>query len=109
MTYGMARTDGSAVAAPLTAIAPGGPSLAVSPNPLRGAGTLRFDLRSASGVRLELFDVRGRRVRTLVDGARLPAGRHAVTLSSDDLLPGVYFARWEGGGERAGAKVTVIR
>ena len=37
-----------------------------------------------------LHDVRGRRVRTLVD-ADLPAGRHDVVLNADDLASGVYW------------------
>jgi hypothetical protein len=64
-----------------------------------GAGTyrLRVELPAAMPVRLELFDLRGRRVRTLVH-RELPAG---VRTESWDLLddagrrvaPGVYYAR----------------
>ena len=48
-------------------------------------------------------------MRTLLDGVRLPAGRHAVTLPTSDLPPGVYFARWKGAGDQAEAKVTVVK
>ena len=51
------------------------------PNPLRGTGTLRFDVARAGGVALEVFDVTGRRTATLVRGA---------------LEPGRYTARWDG-------------
>ena len=44
-----------------------------------------------------------------MDGVRLPAGRHAVGLPAGGLSPGVYFARWQGAGDRASAKVTVVK
>ena len=39
-----------------------------SPNPFRGLATIRFGLARAGEVRLELFDVAGRRIQTLVSG-----------------------------------------
>ena len=44
------------------------------PNPFNPVTTIRFQLDESSRVRLDIFDVRGALVRTLVDGAR-PAGR----------------------------------
>ncbi len=53
------------------------------PNPFNPETTIRFDLHRTSPVRLELFDVRGRLVRTLVQ-ATLPAARHAVAWNGRD-------------------------
>ena len=71
--------------------------LAPTPNPFRGNATLRFGLARAGDVRLELFDVAGRRVRTLAQGAHAP-GAHAVAWDGrdDDRNPvgaGIYFVR----------------
>jgi hypothetical protein len=49
----------------------------VGPNPSRSASTLRFSLREAQSVRIEIVDVTGRRVRVLHDGM-LPAGSHKI-------------------------------
>jgi len=57
------------------------------PNPLRGASTVRFDLARAADLRLEVFDLSGRRVATLADGA---------------FTPGRYNYRWDGHGENGG-------
>jgi hypothetical protein len=69
----------------------------VTPNPARERGNLSFALPAAAIVRLAVYDVQGRLVHTLVDGA-LPAGRHVLAwdLRGGDgrtLSPGVYLAR----------------
>jgi hypothetical protein len=68
-----------------------------SPNPFHGRASLRFGLARAGAVRLELFDLAGRRVRTLADGL-LPAGTHVATWDGRDrqgnaVGAGVYFVR----------------
>ena len=68
-----------------------------APNPTRGQSWIGFDLPTASRVRLEIFDLQGRRVRTVADG-EFAAGRHARSWSAREregerLAPGVYFAK----------------
>jgi len=68
-----------------------------SPNPFRGLSTIRFGLARACDVRLELFDVAGRQVQTLVSGA-MAAGPHVAIWNGRDLSGnvvknGVYFVR----------------
>jgi hypothetical protein len=68
-----------------------------SPNPFRGHAALRFGLSRAGEVRLEMFDVGGRRVRTLAEGMR-SAGSHLVPWDGRDdggrpVGAGIYFVR----------------
>ncbi|MGH7725863.1 MAG: S8 family serine peptidase [Candidatus Eiseniibacteriota bacterium] len=68
-----------------------------SPNPFRERASIRFGLARAGDVRLELFDVAGRRVRTLVEGAH-DAGTHVALWNGRDehgrrIGAGVYFVR----------------
>lgn len=68
-----------------------------SPNPFRGSAALRFGLARAGEVRLELFDVGGRRVRMLAEGVR-SAGSHMVPWDGRDdggrpVGAGIYFVR----------------
>ena len=70
----------------------------VSPNPLATVGSLSFTTARAGFVRVQVFDVRGRSVRNLVDAPNQPAGRHAFALDGRDdagarLPPGVYCYR----------------
>jgi hypothetical protein len=83
------------------------------PNPSLGPATLRLSLPAATHVRLALFDVTGRLVRTLVDGA-LGAGDHPLVWDGlDDLGHGVagglYFARLDAAGERRVQRVVRVR
>ncbi len=71
-------------------------------NPARAGMALRFALPAAGAVRLAIFDVQGRRVRTLADG-RYDAGRYDVRWDGADesgarVAGGFYFARFEAGG-----------
>jgi|YNPMSStandDraft_2_1061718.scaffolds.fasta_scaffold04218_3 subtilisin family serine protease len=62
------------------------------PNPFNPITVIRYELPIASNVRLELVDVLGRSVATLVDATQ-DAGAYAVHLnaSSLNLSSGVYF------------------
>jgi hypothetical protein len=63
----------------------------VSPNPSRGAATMRFLLPEPARVSLCVIDVSGRQVARLVDGP-VAAGEHAVRLDVAALPAGVYHA-----------------
>ena len=68
------------------------------PNPFNPVTTLRFSLVAPERVTLAVFDLEGRRVRTLIAGDAMAAGHHALTWDGRDaegrsLPSGVYFAR----------------
>jgi subtilisin family serine protease len=97
-----------------TAATPEGVSLGSAwPNPFGANTTIGFSISEAGPVRLSLFDVRGRLVRTLI-AASLPAGRHTALWdgrASDGrtLASGVYFAVLERGGVRASRRIVLAR
>ncbi|HVP58859.1 MAG TPA: M20/M25/M40 family metallo-hydrolase, partial [bacterium] len=79
-----------------------------SPNPSRGSIRVTFALGSESPVKVGIYDVAGRRVRSLYRGA-LSAGRQALAWAGDDdvgtrVSPGIYFAEVETPGARASAR-----
>ncbi|NNE43530.1 MAG: family 16 glycosylhydrolase [Gemmatimonadetes bacterium] len=66
-----------------------------APNPFAPRTTIEFELPRAGTVELAIYDVTGRRVRTLVDGVRT-AGSHRVEWSGEDeagrpVSAGVYY------------------
>jgi hypothetical protein len=88
-------------------------TLRASPDPAGDRASISFSTGSESRVRVAIFDVRGRLVRTLLDGAR-PAGRHDVSWDRRDSVgrnvsQGIYFAEVLAGGARASAKILVVR
>jgi len=62
------------------------------PNPFGAQTTIQFSLPSSQDVRLEIYDVLGRRVATLVDGP-MAAGQHDVQFSAPTLSNGMYLYR----------------
>ncbi len=53
------------------------------PNPFNPSTAIRFDLPQAGKVRVDIYDLRGRRVRTLTNG-HFPAGSHAEVWNGTD-------------------------
>jgi hypothetical protein len=53
---------------------------------------IRYALPRAQAAELAVFDVRGRRMVTLLDGVQ-PAGVHSIHWAVDGLSPGLYFVR----------------
>jgi hypothetical protein len=62
------------------------------PNPFNASATIEYSLHYGGPVRLEVFDLLGRRVTTLVEGAQA-AGEHEVIWEANDVPSGVYFYR----------------
>jgi len=84
-----------------------------SPNPFEGRTDIRFDLPASQQVHLYVFDVGGRRVRTLWSG-RAAAGASFVRWDGRDadgreVNSGVYFYRLEAGEQTAVRKMTIVR
>lgn len=84
------------------------------PNPSPGATSVRFDLPDHFGpVRLAVYSVNGRLVRTIVDGA-LERGRYTMRWDGRDesgrtVSSGVYFCRLETDGQSRSAKIILLR
>ena len=84
------------------------------PNPTRSpiAFRLELPLEYAGHVAVSIFDVRGRRVRTLVSRG-LEAGEHVLTWNLRDdggqaVASGIYFARMVAGDGRIVRRVVVL-
>jgi hypothetical protein len=78
-----------------------------SPNPSYGHASVAYTLPREAQVDLALFDIRGRRVMTVIRG-RQPAGRHAVSWNTDALSPGVYWVDLTAGGAHRIRKAVVV-
>lgn len=95
-------------AAPLSGARP--LAVALAARPRAGGAILRFALAEGADVRLQVFDVAGRLLTTLVDGYR-PAGEHEIAwdggTASGPMPSGVYFARVQTRGEQARATVIL--
>ena len=82
------------------------------PNPAAPHTTLRFTLADPGPVRLQVFDVAGRRLRGLV-AEPLSAGRHERIWDGRDdqgrrVAPGTYFVRLEAGGVVERGRILIL-
>jgi hypothetical protein len=66
------------------------------PNPFNPVTHIRYGLPNPSNVRIEVFDMLGRRISTLVEGQK-PAGYHTVDFDGSNLSSGVYLYRLQAG------------
>ncbi|MFN8178059.1 MAG: proprotein convertase P-domain-containing protein [bacterium] len=103
-----------ATAAPVIAAVPQSFGLApVRPNPFGSSADISFSLEHAGRAKVEVIDVMGRRVRTLVD-SEVPAGRNVVSWDGRDgaghaVAAGVYFVRLSSGGRVDMQRVSRLR
>lgn len=68
------------------------------PNPSPAGVRVRYSLPERTRVRIELFDVRGRRVSVLADGEQAAGSRTLKVRNGQRALsPGVYFVRLQAG------------
>ncbi len=83
------------------------------PNPFNPVTTIRYDLPDLTHVKLEVYDVTGRKLKSLVDGIE---GKGLKTVNwdgTDDrgnkLVSGVYFCRITAGKESRSRKLLMLR
>ncbi len=83
------------------------------PDPFTNQTSVRFTLPRSSAVRLEVFDLRGRRVRTLVDGSLSAGGHDAVWNGADEsgrpLPSGTYVYRLSAEGVSVRQSTVLVR
>jgi hypothetical protein len=78
------------------------------PNPFHRSLAVAFDLPGPASVKLELYDVSGRRVRSVVE-ARVGAGRNLRMLDAAGLHSGVYLLRIESQGRVRTRRVVMLK
>jgi photosystem II stability/assembly factor-like uncharacterized protein len=90
---------------------PGQTSLAQNyPNPFRNRTIIPFRIEGSRNatVRIELFDMMGRKLKTLLDEEVLP-GSHTLPFDAAGLAPGIYFTRLVSGARMEVRKLIVAR
>ena len=79
-----------------------------APNPFNPATTIRFSLSRAADVRIDLYDLRGRRVERLLDEPREP-GLHTLDYRPTNLASGVYVLEMRAGAFRGTQRMVLLK
>lgn len=84
------------------------------PNPFNPGTTIEFDLPESANVRLEIYNILGRRIRVLLNDAPRPAGVHTEIWDGTNdagvsVSAGIYFYRLQANDFSDVKKMTLVR
>jgi predicted outer membrane repeat protein len=78
------------------------------PNPFNPTTVISYELPQSTQVRLQVYDMAGRQVATLVSG-QVAAGRHSINFDASQLSSGVYLYRLQAGSSVLTRKLTILK
>jgi hypothetical protein len=78
----------------------------IFPNPFQTTATIKFSVPSQSPVKLELFDLSGKKIETLAEGIK-QAGEYTVPVNNRSYVSGMYFYRLQIGDAAETKKLIV--
>ena len=83
------------------------------PNPFNPTTAISFSLETAGHVVLEIFNVKGEKIRTLVDGNFQVASHSVIWNGKDDLgrtaASGIYFYKMRSGSFTSTKKMILMK
>ena len=78
------------------------------PNPFNPITQIQYEMKSAGQVNMELFDIRGAKVRTLINENK-PEGSYQFTFDGSQLSSGVYFYSMTANGITKTRKLVLMK
>ncbi|HNQ43838.1 MAG TPA: FlgD immunoglobulin-like domain containing protein, partial [Candidatus Cloacimonadota bacterium] len=83
------------------------------PNPFNPETTIRFSIKDSGRVRINIYNLKGQMVRSLIDG-NLSAGNHYLVWDGKDdrgnnVASGLYLYRMETAGYTASKKMMLMK
>jgi len=79
------------------------------PNPFNPRTAIRFALPEAVRVTLQVYNLQGQQVATLIGGERYEAGRYTVEFDASELASGLYLYCLEAGAFRQVRKMLLLK
>jgi hypothetical protein len=80
----------------------------IYPNPFNARTVIGFDLPEASDVKIDIYDILGRKIETLCDEV-LPAGNNQITWNAADRPSGIYFYKVQAGGYSLANEMLLLK
>jgi flagellar hook assembly protein FlgD len=78
------------------------------PNPFNPETQIDYFQPAQGYVRLEVYDILGREIATLIDGLQ-PAGNHSVKWDASSVSGGIYFYRLQTAGHIEARKMILLK
>lgn len=83
-------------------------NIANYPNPFNAQTTISFDLASNRKVTIDLFNINGQHIQTLLD-AEISAGSHQVNWDATNFASGLYFYKISAGNKTISKCMTLLK
>ncbi|MEO0083673.1 MAG: T9SS type A sorting domain-containing protein, partial [candidate division WOR-3 bacterium] len=103
--FSITSTGINEIASPLLAMTLG---VKVYPNPAKSLSVIRYSLPVEGKVTIQLYNISGRLIKTLVDEYKQP-GNYSLTLNSKILSNGVYFLSLQTNAIRIIKRLVVVK
>ena len=78
------------------------------PNPFNSTTTIRYQLPEMSDVQLQVYNINGQMVETLVNDSQ-DAGHHSIVFDGSRFASGVYFYRLVAGDYTDTQKMVLLK
>lgn len=78
------------------------------PNPFNPSTQIRYAVPQISEVRLDVYNMIGQRVATLVNEEKLP-GNYSIDFDASTLSSGIYFYRLQAGSVQLTRKMMLVK
>ena len=78
------------------------------PNPFNPITSITFELPEDSDVQLSIYNLTGRKVRTLIHEMK-DAGKHTIQLNGNNLSSGIYFYVLDAQSNKLVKKLVLIK
>ncbi|NQU67662.1 MAG: T9SS type A sorting domain-containing protein [Candidatus Marinimicrobia bacterium] len=80
----------------------------IYPNPFNPETTIQYRLEVASDITIEVFDISGQLVETLINGFSMP-GEHQIIWKPKDISSGIYMVQMTLGSQRFKKQITYLK
>ncbi|MEW6413153.1 MAG: T9SS type A sorting domain-containing protein [Candidatus Zixiibacteriota bacterium] len=108
MYLGLEEEGTGKLQAPTTTVSQTELRVNAAPNPFNPATRLSFYLPQAGHVKLEVFNITGQKISTVVD-ADMVAGEHTVMWNGSECASGIYLYRLEAGQQSLTKKMVLLK
>jgi hypothetical protein len=78
------------------------------PNPFNATTTIEYDLIKDSPVSIDIYDILGQKMETLVND-RQSAGHHQISWNASDAASGIYFYKIQAGDFTSAKKMLLLK